>query len=206
MSYKFCILDYGSGNVKSVFNICSTLAETIISNEESEIMKASHIVLPGVGSFGNAMDKINHLIPVDLLLNQIMEKGKPFLGICVGMQVMLSKGYEFGEWKGLGLIPGRVALIETTLTLPHVGWNNLKIRSDNPLVNGLPEVPDFYFAHSYRAELENNNEILAETSYGGNIPAIITANGTNAFGVQFHPEKSQQTGIRIFKNFLSVAQ
>lgn len=206
MAHKVCILDYGSGNVKSVFNVFSALTETVVSNDAEEIKNASHIVLPGVGSFGKAMEKIKTMIPVDLLLDEVLQKRKPFLGICVGMQVMLSKGYEFGEWEGLGLIRGKVEIIETNLTLPHVGWNDVQVLRDNSITDGLPNNPDFYFAHSYKAELEDKEEVLAETLYGSNIAVVITAKGTNAFGVQFHPEKSQQAGVKILNNFLSVNQ
>jgi len=206
MAHKVCILDYGSGNVKSVFNVFSTLTETVVSNDAEEIKNASHIVLPGVGSFGKAMEKIKKMIPVEMLLDEVLQKRKPFLGICVGMQVMLSKGYEFGEWEGLGLIRGKVEIIETNLTLPHVGWNDVQVLRDNSITKGLPSNPDFYFVHSYKAELEDKEEVLAETLYGSNIAAVVTAKGTNAFGVQFHPEKSQQAGVKILNNFLSVTQ
>jgi len=205
MKLKICILDYGSGNVKSVFNACSMLAETVVSNQEAEIEGATHVMLPGVGSFGKAMEKIHELIPVDFLVDQVLNHGKPFLGICVGMQVMLTKGFEFGEWNGLNLISGRVDLIDTDLLLPHVGWNELQVLNPTPITSGLPDKADFYFVHSYKASLENSVEVLAETSYGVKIPAIIKASGTNAFGVQFHPEKSQGSGIRVLENFLSVA-
>jgi glutamine amidotransferase len=204
MNKKICILDYGSGNVRSVFNVCSRLAETIISNDAKEIIMATHIILPGVGSFGRAMEKINQLIPVELLLEEILKGKKPFLGICVGMQVMLSKGYEFGEWEGLNIIPGRVKLIDTNLTLPHVGWNDLNVRIHSPITENLPQKSDFYFVHSYRAEIDNENEVLAKTFYGVDIPAVITASGTNIYGVQFHPEKSQHTGKIFLQNFLRV--
>jgi len=206
MSNSICILDYGSGNVKSVSNICSSLAETIISNDPRDILSASHVILPGVGSFGKAMEKINKLIPLDVLVDEIQEKKKPFLGICVGMQVMLSKGYEFGEWDGLNLIAGKVELIDTKLSLPHVGWNDLNIKIDNPITRGLQVDPDFYFVHSYRVTLGDREEILAETNYGVTFPSVIRAKETNAFGVQFHPEKSQQTGRKILSNFLAVRQ
>jgi glutamine amidotransferase len=206
MNNSICILDYGSGNVKSVSNICSSLAETIISNDPRDILSATHVILPGVGSFGKAMEKINKLIPLDVLLDEVQEKKKPFLGICVGMQVMLSKGYEFGEWDGLNLIAGKVELIDTELSLPHVGWNDLNIEIDNPITQGLPVKPDFYFVHSYRVTLDDREEILAETNYGVTFPSVVRAKETNAFGVQFHPEKSQQTGRKILSNFLAVKQ
>jgi len=206
MNNSICILDYGSGNVKSVSNICSSIAETIVSNDPRDIMSATHVILPGVGSFGKAMEKINKLIPLDVLLDEVQEKKKPFLGICVGMQVMLSKGYEFGQWDGLNLIAGKVELIDTQLSLPHVGWNDLNIKIDNPITQGLPVDPDFYFVHSYRVTLDDREEILAETNYGVTFPSVIRAKETNAFGVQFHPEKSQQTGRKILSNFLAVKQ
>lgn len=200
-----CILDYGSGNVKSVFNLISSVAkQVVISNEPAEIQQATHIVLPGVGAFGAAMRKIRERLPLEVLEQAVLSDKKPFLGICVGMQVLASRGMEFGECLGLGWIPGIVEKIGSkNLPLPHIGWNNISCNRHSPLLAGLGNDPDFYFVHSYALRLENSQHGLASTSYGEEFCSIIQSE--NIYGVQFHPEKSQLTGMRLVKNFLSLS-
>ena len=202
---KVCILDYGSGNVKSVFNLLSSLIDdVVVSNEPIMIAYASHIILPGVGAFGSAMRKIKETLPLDTLEQEILTKKKPFLGICVGMQVMASIGVEFGEHSGLGWIEGRVDKMEIKgLPLPHVGWNNVISKKESPLLEGLGNDPDFYFVHSYAFNVKNSESLLASTIYGEEFCSVIQHE--NLFGVQFHPEKSQRTGIKLMKNFLSIS-
>ena len=202
---KVCILDYGSGNVKSVFNLLSTLIDdVVVSNEPMMIANASHIIMPGVGAFGSAMRKIKETLPLDTLEQEILTKKKPFLGICVGMQVMASIGVEFGEHSGLGWIEGRVDKMEIKgLPLPHVGWNNVISKKESPLLEGLGNDPDFYFVHSYAFNVKNSESLLASTIYGEEFCSVIQHE--NLFGVQFHPEKSQRTGIKLMKNFLSIS-
>ena len=202
---KVCILDYGSGNVKSVFNLLSSLIDdVVVSNEPIMIAYASHIILPGVGAFGSAMRKIKETLPLDTLEQEILTKKKPFLGICVGMQVMASIGVEFGEHSGLGWIEGRVDKMEIKgLPLPHVGWNNVISKKESPLLEGLGNDPDFYFVHSYAFNVKNPESLLASTIYGEEFCSVIQHE--NLFGVQFHPEKSQLTGIKLMKNFLSIS-
>jgi glutamine amidotransferase len=199
-----CILDYGSGNVKSVFNLLSTLIDdVIISNAPAVIANASHIVLPGVGAFGTAMRKIRETLPLDALGQAVLTEKKPFLGICVGMQVMASRGVEFGEHAGLGWIAGSVEKLDVNdLPLPHVGWNNVICKQASPLLEGLGSDPDFYFVHSFVFNVENPQHMLATTHYGEEFCSVIQQE--NLFGVQFHPEKSQRTGIKLMKNFLST--
>ena len=202
---KVCILDYGSGNVKSVFNLLSSLIDdVVVSNEPMMIANASHIIMPGVGAFGSAMRKIKETLPLDTLEQEILTKKKPFLGICVGMQVMASIGVEFGEHSGLGWIEGRVDKMEIKgLPLPHVGWNNVISKKESPLLEGLGNDPDFYFVHSYAFNVKNSESLLASTIYGEEFCSVIQHE--NLFGVQFHPEKSQRTGIKLMKNFLSIS-
>lgn len=199
-----CILDYGSGNVKSVFNLLSTLIDdVVISNAPAEIVNASHIVLPGVGAFGTAMRKIRETLPMDDLEQAVLTEKKPFLGICVGMQVMASRGVEFGEHAGLGWIAGSVEKLDVNdLPLPHVGWNNVICKQASPLLEGLGSDPDFYFVHSFVFNVANPKHMLASTNYGEEFCSVIQHE--NLFGVQFHPEKSQRTGIKLMKNFLST--
>lgn len=200
-----CILDYGSGNVKSVFNLFSTIAErVVISNDAEEIRRATHIVLPGVGAFSAAMRKIKESLPITVLEQTILSDKKPFLGICVGMQVLATRSLEFGECSGLGWIRGSVEMVRSkNFPLPHIGWNNILCKQNSPLLTGLGDDPNFYFVHSYAFRLENERHIVATTSYGEEFCSV--AQCENIYGVQFHPEKSQRAGIRMAKNFLSLS-
>jgi len=201
---KVCILDYGSGNVKSVLNLFSSITKNIVvSNNPTEIQKATHIILPGVGAFSAAMRKIHERLPIDILEEVVLGNKRPFLGICVGMQVLATRGMEFGECRGLGWIDGIVEKIETQhLPLPHIGWNNISQKRESPLLDGLRTDSDFYFVHSYALRLEENQQILATTNYEEEFCSILQQD--NIYGVQFHPEKSQQAGINLAKNFLSL--
>lgn len=205
-SKSICILDYGSGNVKSVYNIVTHLGyKAKISNFKKDIIDSSHIILPGVGSFGSSMEKISKSIPFNTLENQVLGKKKPFLGICVGMQVLADKGFEFGEHKGFGWISGEVKKIKIKkMPSIHIGWNNIIIRKDSNFLKGLEEINDFYFVHSYCFEQSTNSKdyVLAETQYEDHFTSIIQKD--NIFGVQFHPEKSQIAGQIILKNFINI--
>ena len=201
---SICLLDYGSGNVKSVYNILYYLGYDVkISNDSRDITERTHIILPGVGAFGTSMNKIMDKIPFDVLENEVINKGKPFLGICVGMQVLADKGFEFGEYRGFGWISGEVKKINTEdLPSIHIGWNDLIIKKDSSLLKGLDTIKDFYFVHSYVFDAECQDSIVAQTNYGNNFPSVISKN--NIYGVQFHPEKSQKAGQLIFKNFMNI--
>jgi imidazole glycerol-phosphate synthase subunit HisH len=199
-----CILDYGSGNVGSVYNIFKTISESVvISNNPQDMKDATHLVLPGVGAFGASMKKIHSRIPIADAEELVIQHKKPFLGICVGMQVLVDTGLEFGEHKGLGWIPGVCRKIETDgQALPHVGWNDLEIIQASPLTTNFQPHPDFYFVHSYVVVPENKDHIVASTTYGEQFCSIIQNN--NIFGVQFHPEKSQKFGKQLLINFLNT--
>ena len=204
MKQTICILDYGSGNVKSVFNICKFIGcDVIISNHPEEIRSRSHIILPGVGAYGASVEKIKRSIPLEILEYEVINKNKPFLGICVGMQVLSDIGLEYGKHKGLGWIPGTVKKHdnkeEPTI---HVGWNNIVESKKSELTKNIDQNDNFYFVHSFSFDLENKDYLLCETKYGTVFPSIISKE--NIFGVQFHPEKSQNSGIKIFKNFLDI--
>ena len=200
---KVCILDYGSGNVKSVYNLVRFLGfDVIISNKKNDIEDSTHIILPGVGSFGGSIKKIKSKIPIKCLEKEILENKKPFLGICVGMQVIFEFGYEYGRHEGLNWIKGNVKkLIVEDLPLPHMGWNNIEIKKEDKIFFGLDEINDFYFIHSYAVDT-NQNYILSETEYGSRFCSAIKKD--NIYGVQFHPEKSQKTGQKLLKNFLNI--
>lgn len=199
-----CILNYGSGNVRSVYNVLKFLGyNATISNNKADIQNASHLILPGVGAFNSSMKKILDTIPMDILEDQVIKNAKPFLGICVGMQVLADSGDEGGESQGLGWVSGVVKKIETDQApLPHIGWNNIKVTQDTELFNGLKKVNDFYFVHSYAFCKIKEENILAKVDYESSIAAAI--NKDNIYGVQFHPEKSQRAGQLILKNFLNI--
>jgi len=199
---KVCILDYGSGNVGSVFNLLTFLKTNVsISNAEDDIINSTHLILPGVGSFGSSMKKINKTLPIQLLEKEVLSNNKPFLGICVGMQVLANNGLEFGDYKGLGWIEGTVDQLNSKKNpLPHIGWNEINIKNNSKIVDGLEEVRDFYFVNSFVFKPKNKTNIVAETIYGESFASIIMKK--NIIGVQFHPEKSQKAGQKLISNFL----
>jgi glutamine amidotransferase len=200
---KICILDYGSGNVKSVFNAFSTFASPIISNSSKEINNASHLVLPGVGSFVRSMSNIKDRIDVQDLKNQL-QNGKPFLGICVGMQVLATVGHEFERTQGLGIVKGEVvSMLPHNELLPHVGWNSVKHQFSSKLFRNIPDGSDFYFVHSFKFEMEQQHIQLGVTDYG--LPFTSAIADKNIFGVQFHPEKSQAHGLQLLRNFTEIS-
>jgi glutamine amidotransferase len=199
-----CILDYGSGNVHSVLRAFQRLEiQTTVSNEAKEIKNASHLVLPGVGSFPNAIEKISTTLGTTKIISQL-ESGKPFLGICVGMQVLASTGFEFVETIGLNFFrDSQIKKIETSLSLPHVGWNSIIHEEIHPLLSKIPNGADFYFLHSFAFSNKlSRDHILADTIYGQKFPSVVGRN--NVFGVQFHPEKSQLYGELLMKNFTNI--
>ncbi|MDP2669390.1 MAG: imidazole glycerol phosphate synthase subunit HisH [bacterium] len=201
---KICILDYGSGNVRSVFNILIALGVSpVVSNKTEDIKDSSHIILPGVGAFGASMEKIKKAIPLNALENEVLKNQKPFLGICVGMQVLADRGFEFGEHTGLGWISGTVEKLDAgAYPLPHIGWNGINIINDTPLLKGFNSNQDFYFVHSYVFKEKNHANVIAKTEYGENFNSVISKD--NIFGVQFHPEKSQKAGKILLQNFIDL--
>ena len=201
---RICILDYGSGNVQSVYNAFRNLQiDSVISNETIDISNATHLVLPGVGGFSASMKKIRASLPLELVELQI-KFGKPFLGICVGMQVLSKVGYEFGETAGLGYIEGQVVEFpDSSVPVPHVGWNNVKYRADSKLFNGMVESPDFYFVHSFYLDASvDHADVSGYSNYIIDFPCAVERE--NIFGVQFHPEKSQKNGKTLLQNFASI--
>lgn len=197
------IIDYGAGNIFSVKNALDYIgAECKLTSDENEIRNADEIILPGVGAFPSAMK----MLWDSGLVNVIREesKKKPFLGICLGMQLIFEKGYEFEETDGLGLIGGAVRKIEREkLNIPHMGWNELVIAKDCPLLKDLPQNPYVYFVHSYAAECDEES-VSAYCDYGGKITALVH-DGAYVYGAQFHPEKSGKVGLKMLENFASLA-
>jgi glutamine amidotransferase len=203
---RVCILNYGSGNVGSVFNLFSSLDVAVkVSNESSSDMEqATHLVMPGVGAFGAAMRKIRNTLPLESLENAVLRGGKPFLGICVGMQVLADIGMEFGEHRGLGWIPGRVEKLDARdLRLPHIGWNDVTPSRDDPLLHELQTKTDFYFLHSFVFQPDRTEDTVATAEFGASFCAIVQRD--NIRGVQFHPEKSQRAGLQLARNFLGTS-
>lgn len=193
------IIDYGAGNIFSVKNALDYLGleNSLVSDAES-IKSADAVILPGVGAFPAAMEKLGNSGLIDVIKEEA--KRKPFLGICLGMQMLFEKGYEFEECDGLGLISGIVRFMdEPDLIIPHMGWNKLEKLNDCPLLNGLGDNEYVYFVHSYKAECADEN-IAAYSEYGGRVPALVF-DGKFVYGAQFHPEKSGDTGLKILKNF-----
>lgn len=201
---RICVLDYGSGNIKSVYNLFSTVSDqVVVSNEALEITRATHLILPGVGSFGGAIRKIKEKLPLDVLEQVVLNEKKPFLGICVGMQILATSGKEFGDHFGLGWIKGIVEKINSNdLPLPHIGWNSISSSLDSPLLYGLNKESEFYFVHSYAFSPENKRCVIANSVYGEKFCSVVQYE--NIFGVQFHPEKSQRAGIKLAKNFVAL--
>lgn len=202
---RVCILDYGSGNVKSLLNMVNAITNNVkISCKAQDIVDATHLVLPGVGAFGTAMQKIHEMLPMDVLGKVIMEDKRPLLGICVGMQILANKGLEFGLHMGMGLIEGYVdKLAVQGLPLPHIGWNDITCNRPSPLLTGIENNTDFYFVHSYAFHVADERNIVATTVYGEKFCCIVQKD--NIFGVQFHPEKSQSAGILLMKNFFRLS-
>lgn len=203
---KIVVIDYGSGNLKSVVNALETIApgdEIKISNTPSDLKHASHIILPGVGAFKDCITGLkSHQGLIEELRNQLLKEKKPFLGICVGMQALATTGLENGEHSGLGLIDGKVIKLEPqeNLKIPQMGWNELQIKESHPILKEINEGDHIYFANSYHFICQNQGNIIASVNYGDQINAIIAKN--NIIGIQFHPEKSGEVGLRILRNFL----
>lgn len=192
------IIDYGAGNIFSVKNALDYIGlPNILTNKKEDLINADGLILPGVGAFPSAMKMLKETELIDTIKEQA--KLKPFLGICLGMQLIFSKGYEFEECDGLGLIEGTVELMEEpNLSIPHIGWNKLEVQNKCPLLNGLSKDEYVYFVHSYKAHCADEN-ISAFCEYGHKVPALVF--NENIYGAQFHPEKSGDVGLQILKNF-----
>ena len=197
------IIDYGAGNIFSVKNALDYLGlESRLVSDEKSVRDADAVILPGVGAFPAAMKKLEATGLIGTIKAEAARK--PFLGICLGMQLIFEKGYEFGECDGLGLIPGSVRKMEEPdLIIPHMGWNELVITQESPLLGGI-EMPLYtYFVHSYQAFCDDSN-IIAYCDYDGKVPALVT-DGKFVFGAQFHPEKSGEKGLMMLRNFERTA-
>ena len=203
------IIDYNSGNLRSAeksFQLMSeelNLGKVKVSNKPEDVVNADRVVLPGVGAFADCKHELSSIMGLYEAIEAHVKTGKPFMGICVGMQMMATCGHEHGYHEGFNWIKGDVKIMEPNdknLKIPHMGWNNLNILNSHPVFNNINENDHEYFVHSYHFEVENNNNLLANVDYGGKITAAVAHE--NIIGTQFHPEKSQSVGLQIIKNFL----
>ena len=196
------IIDYNVGNVKSVCNAFEHIGcDAELSCSPEVIKSADGIVLPGVAAFGYA---VNALGSIAELIKKLTLEGKPLLGICVGFQMLFDKSCEYGEHSGLGLISGNVVPIPSEQIIPHMGWNLVKPPKDMDLFNGLDKEKHFYFAHSFYADVADEQAKIAYTDYGFDLPASVQK--ANVYGTQFHPEKSGEAGLAVLKNFAKICE
>lgn len=194
------IIDYGAGNLKSIQKALEFIGEETVILTEAKTAdpdKYAGLVLPGVGAFPGAMKRLKKNNFVDFI-KEFVETGKPFLGVCLGMQLLFEWGFEDQKTAGLGLLKGNITRMETEYKIPHMGWNQLEIVKDDPIFKGLPENPHFYFVHSYQLD-QVTEDVLAVVDYGCTIPAVVRKD--NVIGFQFHPEKSGDNGIKLLENF-----
>jgi glutamine amidotransferase len=198
------IIDYGMGNLRSVQKAFQKVGvEAVITDERETIESARAVVLPGVGAFGDAMTNLRSQDLVEPI-ERVVKQGKPLFGICLGLQLFFEESEEMGLHKGLGFFPGRVRRFDVGLKVPHIGWNQVNIRRQSPLLDGLADGSYAYFVHSYYVEPTEDDIILTTTDYGLNFASIV-GRGT-IFGIQFHPEKSQDVGMRILSNFVAMIE
>ena len=198
------IIDYGAGNIQSVSKALKHIGcDAFITRDKEQILKADGAVLPGVGSFGDTMDTMNSYGIKDTVI-EYTKSGKPFLGICLGLQLLFPASEESPEAKGLGIFDGTITKIPSGegLKIPHIGWNSLDIKKTDGLFKGIDQNPYVYFVHSYFLNASDKNIVSAQTQYGVTIDASIEKG--NIFATQFHPEKSGETGLKILKNFADI--
>ena len=198
------IIDYDAGNLKSVEKALISLGEeVVVSRDSSEIMQADKVILPGVGSFGDAMNNLDRFGLVDTIKN-VTAKGTPFLGICLGLQLLFKESEETPGAEGLDILPGRILKIPAKegYKIPHMGWNSLDIREGAKLFKGIKNDPYVYFVHSYYLKADDEAIVPASTEYTTHIHASVERD--NVFACQFHPEKSSEIGLKILKNFAAL--
>jgi glutamine amidotransferase len=203
------LIDYGSGNLasaaKALARAANSKSDIVTTADPQVVLDAERIVLPGVGAFADCMRGLN-AVPgmVEALREKVLKEGAPFLGICVGMQLLATVGVEFGRHAGLGWIAGEVVKItpdDPNLKIPHMGWNEIKKAQSHPLLEGIPDKAHAYFVHSFQLKPVLPDDLIATTDYGGPLTAMV--GNENIAGTQFHPEKSQAIGIKLLENFLT---
>ena len=203
---KIGIIDYGMGNLHSVENALKYIgASCFISDDKSELARADALLLPGVGAFPDAIDRLNGLDFPDFIKAETEKK--PLLGICLGMQLLFEKSYEFKECEGLGFIKGEVIKLiagqtDKTYKIPHIGYNGIKTVNASPLLKGIDDGACFYFVHSYMGVCSDRKQLAYTTEYGEEVTAVVASG--NVYGTQFHPEKSGENGLHLLKNFTEM--
>lgn len=222
------IIDYGIGNLRSMEKALAAVGADVCRTDDPEaVLKAEKVVLPGVGAFGACAAEIRRRDGLEEAIHSVIDAGTPFLGVCVGMQLLFDIGEEMGVHRGLGVIPGRVIRFDAAavaesqavlqganaqapsievwsgaLKIPHMGWNTIHPRRGGPLLSGLGEASYFYFVHSFLCIPDRADDVLASCRYGVEFAAVVQRN--NVYGVQFHPEKSQQNGLQVLSNFAEL--
>lgn len=200
------LLNYGAGNYGSVRNALDHLGLPQLEVQSAEAMdRATHLILPGVGAFPDAMRRLREMDLIEPLRKNVLDERKPFLGICVGMQLLAETGFEFEQTDGLGWIDGEVRQLDVAeqgLAVPHIGWNEITFEGSPVLLRNLSPRPTFYFVHSYAFRCRDAVNELARCDYGTPVTAVVERD--NIFGVQFHPEKSQRDGLQLLKNFSAL--
>ncbi|MBD5488907.1 MAG: imidazole glycerol phosphate synthase subunit HisH [Lachnospiraceae bacterium] len=200
------IIDYDAGNIKSVEKAMLALGESVrITRDPDEILSADHVILPGVGAFGDAMNKIHQYHLADVI-REVVDRRTPFLGICLGLQLLFESSEESEGIDGLGILQGKIVRLPETqgLKIPHIGWNSLNYPNKGRLFEGISEEAYVYFVHSYYLQAEDAQIVTATTEYAAHIHASVEED--NVFACQFHPEKSSDVGMTILKNFLNISK
>jgi len=197
------IIDYGAGNLRSVAKAIAKLGyEANVTSNPDDVLNADVVILPGVGAAGDTMNSLGRLGMVDPIC-QVIAESRPFFGVCLGLQVLLTDSEEGGGQRCLDIIPGTVRRLPTHLKVPHMGWNQVWQRLAHPLFDGIPDGANFYFVHSYYADPEEKAIVAGETDYGVTFPSVIIKG--NMVATQFHPEKSGDLGLRVYYNFLKLS-
>ncbi|HEC69247.1 MAG TPA: imidazole glycerol phosphate synthase subunit HisH [Candidatus Omnitrophica bacterium] len=196
------VIDYGLGNLRSVSKALEVLGvKVILSSDVRRLSEVRGLILPGVGAFKRGMENLEKLGLKDFL-RQSLNRGIPFLGICLGFQLLFTESEEGGRVKGLEVLKGRVVRFSKGIKIPHMGWNQVEFKKDNNLFKEIPDKSFFYFVHSYYVEPEDKDIVISTTDYGGEFVSAI--NKDNLWAVQFHPEKSSELGLKLLKNFISI--
>ncbi len=197
------IIDYGAGNLRSVVNAINRLGyQAKVTSSPDEMLAAEGVILPGVGAAGDTMDNLKRLGLVDPI-RQYVAEGRPFLGVCIGLQILFTGTEEGGGHECLDIVPGQVKKLPAGLKIPHMGWNQVKQKVTHPIFKDIPDGADFYFVHSYHAQPDDKSLVAGATDYGVSICSVI-ARG-NLIGTQFHPEKSGEIGLKFYDNFIKLA-
>jgi glutamine amidotransferase len=197
------IVDYGAGNLRSVINAVTRLGyKPKVTSSPDDVLKAQAVILPGVGAAADTMVNLKEL-GLDSSIHRFISEDRPFLGVCIGLQILFA-GTEEGGWhRCLDIIPGLVRKLPSTLKIPHMGWNQVKQKLSHPIFDGIPDEANFYFVHSYYVEPEDRSLVAGETEYGIPICSVLTRG--NMVATQFHPEKSGEVGLRFYGNFIKIA-